>query len=169
VMTSELLTSGWTAALLNHLWQSTAVALLAWLLTVALRNNSARVRYAIWLIASIKFVLPFQLLTYLGSRWSSPVPNNGAQIYSIIEEITRPIWQAPVATAQPSSSGSSIQTLPLAWAFVGTAWLCGFIVLLSKWISGWKSASRMTASAEPMNTGREFDALLHARTSTGIE
>jgi len=168
VMTSELLTSGWTATLLNHLWQSTAVALLAWLLTVALRNNSARVRYAIWLVASIKFMLPFQLLTYVGSRWSRPVSSNGAQIYSIVEEVTRPIWQAPIAASQGASTGSSVHLLSLVQTLVGIAWLCGFIVLLSKWISGWKSASRMVASAEPMNTGREFDALLHARSSVGI-
>src|SRR5436190_23607266 len=137
-MTSELLTSGWTATLLNHLWQSTAVALLTWLLTLALRNNSARVRYAIWLVASIKFMLPFQWLTYVGSRWSRPVSSNGAQIYSIVEEVMRPIWQAPIAASQGASTGSSVHLLSLVQTLVGIAWLCGFIVLPSKWLSGWK-------------------------------
>jgi hypothetical protein len=31
----------WTAALVNHLWQSTVVVLIAWLLTLILRNNHA--------------------------------------------------------------------------------------------------------------------------------
>ena len=31
----------WTSALVNHLWQSTAVALLAWLLAWMLRSNQA--------------------------------------------------------------------------------------------------------------------------------
>ena len=33
--------AGWTAMLVNHLWQSTAVAVIAWLLTLALRKNNA--------------------------------------------------------------------------------------------------------------------------------
>jgi len=169
VMTSELLTSGWTVALLNHLWQSTAVALLAWLLTLALRNNSARVRYAIWLVASIKFMLPFQFLAYVGTRLASPVSSNGAQLFTIVEEFTRPVRQAPIASPQLLTSSSPIHSFSLGVALVAAIWLCGFVVLLLKWISGWKSASRMAASAEPMNPGREFNALLHTRSSAGIE
>ena len=33
-----------TAALVNHLWQSTVFVLIAWLLTLLLRNNQARAR-----------------------------------------------------------------------------------------------------------------------------
>ncbi len=36
----DLFAPGWTAVLVNHLWQSTAVALLAWLLT--LRSETMR-------------------------------------------------------------------------------------------------------------------------------
>jgi hypothetical protein len=32
----------WTAELVNHLWQSTVVAFIAWILAVTLRNNHAR-------------------------------------------------------------------------------------------------------------------------------
>ncbi len=39
----------------NHLWQSTLFAVLAGLLTLALRGNRARVRHAVWLAASLKF------------------------------------------------------------------------------------------------------------------
>jgi bla regulator protein BlaR1 len=161
-MTSGLWTSGWTAALLNHLWQSTAVAVLVWLLTLALRNNSARVRYAIWLFASVKFLVPFQLLTSVGARLSKPVGSNGAQLYFIVEEFTRPIRQAPIAASQSAAPASPMHSWSLPWTFVAAVWLCGFVVLLLKWISGWRSASRMAAAAEPMSYGREFDALSHA-------
>jgi len=33
---------GWTAALVNHLWQSTAVVVIAWLLAAALRKDHVR-------------------------------------------------------------------------------------------------------------------------------
>jgi hypothetical protein len=37
----------------------------AWLLSLLLRGYSARLRYAIWLTASVKFLLPFSLLIAL--------------------------------------------------------------------------------------------------------
>ncbi len=53
-------------AIFNHLWQSTAFAAIAALLTLALRKNHARVRHAVWLAASIKFLIPISLLIVLG-------------------------------------------------------------------------------------------------------
>lgn len=61
-----------TAALVNHLWQSTAVVVIAWLLAAALKKNHARVRYWVWFAASVKFLLPFSLLIAAGNgcgRW----------------------------------------------------------------------------------------------------
>lgn len=44
--------------LMNHSWQSTAFAGVAWLLTLALRKNRAQTRYWVWLAASMKFLMP---------------------------------------------------------------------------------------------------------------
>src|SRR5579862_6751777 len=52
--------------LINHLWQSSGFALLAGLLAFVLRRNSPKVRYWVWLGASLKFLLPFALLVSLG-------------------------------------------------------------------------------------------------------
>lgn len=57
---------GWTAAVVNHLWQSTIVAAFAWLLVLILRKNTARARYWVWMVASVKFLLPFSLLMTAG-------------------------------------------------------------------------------------------------------
>ena len=158
-----MIASDWTAPLLNHLWQSTAVAILAWLLTLALRHNSARVRYAIWLAASIKFLLPFQLLTSAGARLSRPVGTGGAQLYFIVEEFTRPVRQAPIAASQPATSASPAHSWSLFWTCMAAAWLCGFMAQLVRWISAWRSASRIAAAAAPISSGREFAALARAR------
>lgn len=168
MITSDLLDSGWTALLLNHLWQSTVVAILGWLLTLALRNNSARVRYAIWIIASIKFLVPFKLLTYASARLMKPVASNGVQLYTTVEEFTRPIRQAPIAVSQMHSSLSPMHSWSLVWALVAAVWVCGFVVMLAKWISGWRSASRMVRTAEEIIKGREFEALLHAQSDAGV-
>src|ERR1700722_3624326 len=59
----------------NHLWQSTGFAAVAVVLAVALRGNHARVRHVLWLTASVKFLIPFAVLTSIGGslgRWLIP-------------------------------------------------------------------------------------------------
>ena len=58
------------SAVVDHLWQSTLCVVVAWLLALALRNNAARVRYWVWFAASIKFLVPFSLLTTFGNQFS---------------------------------------------------------------------------------------------------
>jgi hypothetical protein len=57
------------SALTNHLWQSTLFAIAAGLLTLAFRNNHAKVRYGLWLSASLKFFIPFALLIGMGNHF----------------------------------------------------------------------------------------------------
>ena len=54
------------AALTNHLWQSTLFVLAAGVVAAALRKNGAHVRHRVWLIASLKFLVPFSVLMSLG-------------------------------------------------------------------------------------------------------
>lgn len=54
--------------LANHLWQSTVFAAAIGIATAALRRNPARVRYWLWLGASLKFLIPFSLLVSFGTR-----------------------------------------------------------------------------------------------------
>ena len=61
------------AALVNHLWQSTLFCAGAWLITLALRPNSAALRHWVWLLASLKFLVPFSFLFYVGSYIGLPV------------------------------------------------------------------------------------------------
>src|SRR5690348_6547446 len=88
----DIFTAGWTDALVNHLLQSTAIALLAWLLTLAMRANGAHIRYAIWMAASIKFLVPFSFMTRIGEHWATPsLSSHGAPgVYSVIEEFSQP-------------------------------------------------------------------------------
>ena len=107
----------------NHLWQSTLFAAAAGALTLTLRANHARVRYWLWLAASMKFLVPFSFLTAIGLRLASyfapaaPAP----RVSFIIDEIARPFaplqHAAPTVAAAPAPWG----TLPLAalllWSF----------------------------------------------------
>ena len=164
-------TPAWSAALINHLWQSTAVVLVAWLLTLSLRPNPARVRYAIWMIASIKFLFPFALLTGLGAHWaaSNPTPQVGPSLYTIVEEISRPFQQGRVAdtrTAVVTLPTNSSNILPMLLAVV---WICGFLAMLVIWIVRWRHAAAVARSARAVADGREIDALRLAERNAKIK
>jgi hypothetical protein len=66
--------ANFTGAMANHLWQSTLFAAIIALVTLAFRNSQARIRFALWLSASIKFLIPFSLLIALGSSMATPRP-----------------------------------------------------------------------------------------------
>src|ERR1017187_6455703 len=76
----------------NHMWQSTGFAAVAVLLGFALRANTARARYCLWLAASVKFLVPFSVLAAIGGslgRWLVPtVPVS--RFPSVIAEIVQP-------------------------------------------------------------------------------
>jgi len=54
-------------ALIDHLWQSTLFGAAIWSITLALRSNSAAVRHGLWLLASLKFLIPFSALYLAGA------------------------------------------------------------------------------------------------------
>ena len=63
-----------SAALLDHLWQSTLFALACAALTLAFAGNRAGVRFGLWFAASVKFLIPFAWLAVLGARLSALFP-----------------------------------------------------------------------------------------------
>src|SRR5262245_12865260 len=56
------------AAIADHVWQSTLVAVVVALLTASLRANRPHLRYRLWLAASLKFLLPVAAVTATASR-----------------------------------------------------------------------------------------------------
>ncbi len=89
----------WTAiapAVGNHLWQSTLFAVAAGLLTLVVRKNHARIRYGIWLAASVKFLLPSSLLDGLGGllAWPHASPPTTAGLFMTMSQISQPFTQS---------------------------------------------------------------------------
>src|SRR4051812_17538615 len=87
------------AIVADHLWQSTVVAAAATLLALTLRRNRARVRYAIWLAASIKFLVPFAALVLVASlpgwRPAAPVRPDVTLVIDTIGQPFSTIVNAP--------------------------------------------------------------------------
>jgi hypothetical protein len=121
-----------TGALTNHLWQSTLFAIAAGLLTLAFRNNRAKVRYWLWLSASLKFFIPFSLLIGIGNQleWAPAAQKLATQVVGpaipfTVEQISEP-FSLGVAPAR-STAGH------IDWFFMGilAVWVCGFLAIAS--------------------------------------
>ncbi len=110
-----------TAQILNHLWESTLFAVLIWLLTICLRHHHAAIRHALWLIASVKFLIPFSLFAALGAWLAPAAPRVDALsgLTSAFETVVRPI---------PETTAAS----PLMLVIVAF-WGLGSAVLILRW------------------------------------
>ncbi|MBB5062095.1 M56 family metallopeptidase [Granulicella mallensis] len=149
----------WTAAVVNHLWQSTVVVLMAWLLTLALRNNHARTRYWIWMIASLKFLVPFSLLIAAGEslRAKMATPIQQPAFADMMEQFTQPFAQTAASATATSSVAAHAGTASAAalshtevWPVILLAvWLCGALAIVFSWArSWWKVRTIVSASTQ---------------------
>src|ERR1051325_2310448 len=108
--------------LLNHLWQSTLVAGAAWLACrTLLKTHSPRVRFGVWLAASVKFLIPFAVFIdighWLGARPFLP-PSRSQQVFDMISGGTRGLATAPFRAApapQASAEGQEVVLVLLAF------------------------------------------------------
>jgi len=167
-MTVHSLSGLWNTAapvLGDHLWQSTVCAVVAALLTLTLRRNQARVRYWLWLAASIKFLVPFSVLVALGNRFAwRHISNAGGALYVAIEQVGQPFTQAAPAVVQAAAAPTLARMLHLLPIAAGV-WLCGFLTALGIWAARWLRIRAMAARAVPLREGREIDALRRLRAS----
>jgi len=155
----------------NHLWQSTLCLVIAGLLTLILRKNHARTRHGLWLVASVKFLIPFSLLVILGSHLAKPrvlVPTEPGLFFAL-EKVSQPFTQATVrVTPAVVHSTTPSNLLPLLPAFFVAAWLCGFVAVLFTWWVRWRRMSRVLREALPLREGREVQVLRRLEREVGL-
>jgi bla regulator protein BlaR1 len=154
----------------NHLWQSTVFAVAAAMLTLALRKNHARIRYRLWLAASIKFLIPFSLLISVGGHLARPRNPVSAQsgLYSVAEEISQPFTRTAAPPVVPVARATSTDLLPLLRGVLMAVWLCGFVAALGLWWWRWRQFSAAMRGAVPVSQGREVDALRRLEQIAGV-
>lgn len=150
---------GWTAVLVNHLWQSTAVVVVAWLLAAALRKNHARVRYWVWFAASVKFLLPFSLLIAAGEWLRSLVPVPAAQpaVASVMEQVTQPFGQTQFFDAGSTPIAAHHASYwPLILVMV---WLCGALAIAIRFGLAWAKMNAVKRRARPFALAADVPVL----------
>jgi bla regulator protein BlaR1 len=160
----------WTtfeAEVANHLWQSTAFAAMVALLALCLRGNRAQVRYRLWMAASLKFLIPFSLLTGVGGMLAKRELPAGPQfvMYSLFDVAGQPFSGAPghhgLSAMQPGGWPSRwieglLADMP---ASVTGIWICGVVVVLLVWLARWSTVAVILRGAQELKNGREIEML----------
>ncbi|HEY1894907.1 MAG TPA: M56 family metallopeptidase, partial [Terracidiphilus sp.] len=137
----------------------------------ALRANPARVRYSVWMFASVKFLVPFALLASLGAQWARPVTGRliGSALYTAADEIGQPFQQAKAAPMRDFATITHPAHLPqIVPALLLLVWLTGAAVVLARWALAWRGAASAARDAVPTFEGREVEALRRTERSAGI-
>ena len=153
---------------LNHLWQSTLVAGAAWVLCrFVLASNHPRLRFAVWLTASLKFLVPFALLVAAGRAIGpravlarpASAPSDG-----LMSSVETALAVTPFQTASTDTTGIDVSAL-LTPALV-TVWALGALCVTAIWVLGWL---RVRAAARGATTAGRFHGIpvLESQTMRG--
>ena len=148
------------AALVNHLWQSTAVAGAAWMLTLALSKNHARTRYWVWIVASLKFLVPISLFIAAGEwlRCMVVTPIEKPVLALAMEQITQPFQQVEFFdTARMTASAHRPFAIP---ALMLAIWACGVLFVAVGWVRAWLQVRSAVRKASPLAIAADIPARL---------
>jgi beta-lactamase regulating signal transducer with metallopeptidase domain len=131
-------------ALIDHLWQSTLFGAAIWSITLALRANSAAVRHWLWLLASLKFLVPFSALYLAGAAAGLFTPVEAQPtLFGAAVQVATPVISPSLSLNAPSPDPSSLlPSLAGAWALVA-------LVLGARWLRNWRAANLISRAARP--------------------
>ena len=130
--------------LANHLLESTVFACVVALATLVFRNNLARTRHALWMAASIKFLIPFSALIWAGSQIParSAPPQPEPQLTIVMSEA--PAMTRPRATAAQQPAPHSDWWTGGFWAL----YLCGCAAIVARWRRRWMRIAHAANQAQ---------------------
>jgi bla regulator protein BlaR1 len=156
--------------LADHLWQSTMFAAAAGLLVLALRKNPAGLRHSLWLVASMKFLVPVSWLVALGGlfAWRHLPPSSTPGGLNIVEVVGQPFTGATSVVHPSVVASREFWSLSHLTPLLLGLWLCGFVVVLSLWIARWWRISAAARRALLLSDGRELAALRRLEQLAGM-
>jgi hypothetical protein len=139
------------AVLLNHLWQSTLAGLVVWLACATwLKRYRPRLRFAVWMVASVKFLVPFSILLAAGQSVATPTVFPPSQSQQIFDLVTSP---APLIAAAPFTPTSAPQA-PTDWqrwliALLLVVWAGGALLIAARWLAQWWRIRQLLRTSAP--------------------
>ncbi len=153
----------------NHLWQATLFLLLAFLVNVALRRGPARGRYAVLLLAALKFALPSAALLFIASRIGLDLQalfaHQTAATTPVFSQITEPVSRFTTGFPIASETGSGHSEV---YCVFSALWAVGFAAVVLVWWWRRRSLSLVIKNAREIPEGREAAALSQVRNTLGV-
>jgi TonB family protein len=143
--------------IVNHLWQSTMVAAAIAALAALLREDGAHARYWLWWAASVKFLVPFSLLTALGGA----LRDAGAARLELVD------WPSTLSVlAEPMPEAADWAALRIVLIAL---WAAGLTAVVGMWIARASNVRALLRASVPYagDLPPAF-ARLEARTSQAL-
>jgi beta-lactamase regulating signal transducer with metallopeptidase domain len=135
------------AVVLDHLWQSTLLAVGLGALALAFRRTRASVRYGLWLCASLMYLVPFGILGALGRLLAgairSPVEATPEAVF--IAQAAQPFSQAHAA-APAIHAAPGVDPAPIVLAI----WALGSLAVLLNWAVRWAKIRTVVRASRPL-------------------
>ena len=157
-----------TALLFNHLWQSTLFAGVIAVLALALRHHRARLRYGLWLAASVKFLLPFAALAAAGGllEWQqAPSPIRSFVAAPAVRDFNAPfaaMWVDPTPMLAAAAQPQWIAPI------VFTVWACGFAAIVLRRMRQWHQIRAALCASTPFAAATSVPAGIAIRTAPTV-
>ena len=126
-------------------------------LILVLPNNPARIRFRIWLAASIKFLVPFSILVAaaaFGMAHHTVATRSG--VSTVVERVTVPFAESVPPPAMHNAR-PSIHWIPTGFTVI---WAFGMLWLSGSWWLRWRSLRFALRAASPVHLP------IHLRAST---
>jgi len=138
----------------DHLVQSTVCALVIALATLAFRRDGAAVRHAMWLAASLKFLIPFAVLAALGRTLGvrtitspGPIRREIALAFSAPQAFSLP----PLTVVDTSSPAASTGAMNVALWTAAAVWAAGGLLIVMTWIVRWRRVAAVARASQPVD------------------
>src|SRR5687767_15076083 len=154
--------------LFNHLWQSTVFAAAVALLSLGFRRNSARLRYGLWLAASVKFLVPFAMLAAAGGllEWQqAPAP-----IRSVVASPGVRDFNAPFAAMWVDSTPMVAAAVQPQWVapIFFAVWACGFAAIVLRRLRQRRQIGAAVRASAPFAAAPPVPASIEIRTAPTV-
>ena len=147
-----------TALFFNHVWQSTLFAGVIAILTLALRHNRARLRYGLWLAASVKFLVPFAMLAAAGGllEWQqAPAPIRSVVASSAVRDFNAPF---AAMSSDPTTMATAAARPQWIAAILFTVWACGFTAIVLRRVRQWREIRAAVRVSTPFDAATPVPA-----------
>jgi len=128
------------AEIVNHLWQSTLMVAAFAALAALLRDHGAHTRYWLWWAASVKFLVPFSLLTAFGES----LAQSGGPLFTYAE---LPATLGSMAEPMPKATSTPIALAALV------VWALGFTFVVGTWATRALRARALVRESAPYAVG----------------